>query len=284
MTYVPGLKLGLKWGGPRRQTSPFRLADPNSLGNIPPWTDARPGMHVGHGYEVFNQGDEGSCVGNGGSAVGFTALVRSGETDLFIPSRQGLYDMAALLDGTWGSDEGTTISQMLNVFTKYGFWPENKPGDPANEPYPGTFKRIKPSPESLAYGQKHQGLIEAHVAQNACMIKAVLAQGVPVILGWQVYDEDMEIAGNASKGIMPRNPKGSLQGGHCGVLFGYNDTDQPQAAPGFEHAPIPAGYMGNLNSWGPNTGDHGYLWFPQSRVLSSDYFDDFGALQTAEIG
>lgn len=281
---ISGRRFGLKWGGPRKQISPsFRLS-PSLIANLPPWADVRPNCPVGHGYKVFDQGEKGSCVGAGGRIAGFAALVLSGETDLFDPSVDGLYDSARILDGDFNSDAGTTISTMLDVLVQCGLWPQDRPGDPANEPYQSTFNPKRPSEASLAYGQNHQGLVRAHVAQTACVLKTILAMGVPVLCGFNVYQEDMDVAGNRSDGIMPRNPAGSILGGHNCSIVGYNDTDQPQAAPGFEHAPIPPGLMTDENSWSETTGDHGYIHFAQSRVLSADYFDDFGALQSAEIG
>ena len=276
-------RLGLKWGGPRKNTRPIRLSY-EQLSNVPPWADCRPNLHVGHGFDVFDQGDEGSCVGNGTAAAVFAALVLCGEKDLFIPSRQGIYDKARELDGDFAYDNGTSISQAMNAVQLVGVWPENKPDDPANEPYPGTFAPVHASAASLAFGEEHQALQMRHVDQTALVIKAVIASGIPVLMGWQVYGEDMDLASRAGTGVMPRNPGGDLDGGHCGLICTYNDTTLPQAAPGFEFAPTPPGLAGNLNSWSNKTGCHGYLFFPQSRVLSPDFMDDFGAIPAIEIG
>lgn len=277
-------RLGLKWGGPRAQNRPAFRLDPRVIADLPPWADVRPNCPVGHGYGIFDQANKGSCVGAGARIAGFAALVRSGEKDLFEPSVDGLYDSARIKDGDFNEDAGTTISTMIDTLCEVGMWPQDKSDDPANEPYQPDFNPKRPSAASLAYGQNHQGLVRAHVQQTACVIKGILAMGVPVLCGFNVYQEDMDVAGVMGDGIMPRSPRGSILGGHNCTIVGYNDTDQPQAAPGFEIAPIPPGMIVDENSWGAITGLHGYIYFYQSRVFNRDFFDDFGALQTAEIG
>jgi C1A family cysteine protease len=216
---------------------------------------------------VYDQGNEGSCTGNAGSALAYAALRKVGVASPFIPSREGLYQQALIKENSWGWDAGAYLRDIMWAIANLGVWPEDRPGDPANQPYTEHGYDDVPSDASLAFGLDHQGLVYCAVEQSLCQLQGVLATGYPFMFGFTVYDS-FEFIGNDGLMPMPGNDEGVL-GGHAVVAVGYDNATRRFKV---------------RNSWSADWGDHGYFYMPYEYALSPDLSDDFWTLQTIEEG
>ena len=238
---------------------------------LPPFVDQR-----ASDPPVYDQGQEGSCTGNAGAYLDFRVR-KTLNKDLYDASRDGLYGQALKIEGTFGSDNGAEIRDILKVIAQVGTWPENRPGDPANQPYNEHGYDTEPKAASLTFGKAHEGLVYAAVDQSLCQMKGVLATGYPIIIGFTVCSS-FESDATAATGIvtMPGSDEAVL-GGHAVAIVGYDDLGKD--AGGF--APIPRCWVVR-NSWGADWGDKGYCYFPYEYLLNPDLSDDFWVLTKVE--
>jgi C1A family cysteine protease len=95
---------------------------------------------------------------------------------------------------------------------------------------------------------------------QANLLKAALAAGRPVVLGFTVY-ESFEAAAVAKTGIIPMPaPTESVLGGHCVLLVGYDDSKSQWIV---------------RNSWGTGWGQAGYCEFPYAYLTNPNLASDF---------
>lgn len=250
--------------GWRRQLPDHRdirmAVKPSILRALPERVDLRDGD-----LSIFDQGTEGSCTGNAGSAIGYWALRLSGHESLFVPSREGLYQQALIRENSWGWDAGAYMRDIMWAIANKGMWPEDQPEHPANQPYTGHGYDDVPSSESLIYGEQHQGLVYCAVEQSLCQMQGVLASGYPFMFGFSVYESFDHIG---SDGMMPYPaPSESQLGGHAVVAVGYDNASRRFII---------------RNSWGEGWGDNGYFFMPMEVLTNKDMSDDFWVLTTVE--
>lgn len=200
---------------------------------------------------VLDQGNIGSCVAN---AVFAAFYIQSfGNIQL---SRLQLYMCTREIDGSsLTKDSGATIRGCMKAISNYGL---------SNEvlwPYiTKNFVKLAPS-QSFTNLYLLTNFTYTFINQNLLDLQQVLNNSIPVIFGIKVYSSFFST--NASKyGIipMPNTKKESLQGGHCIVLIGYDNTKK---------------VFKFLNSWGTSWGDAGYGYLPYAYVLSKSLSSDF---------
>jgi hypothetical protein len=252
-----------KWGW-KRQLPDHRdfkfSARPSIMRTLPESVDQRP-----DNIPCYDQGNEGSCTGNAASAVARWALQKQSHPELFVPSREGIYQQALIREGSWGSDNGAYLRDVMWAVATKGVWPEDKAGDPANQPYTEHGYDDVPSSASLIYGEQHQGLVYCAVEQSLCAMQGVLASGYPFMFGFSVFSSFEAIG---SDGMMPMpGPRESLLGGHAVVAVGYNNATRRFIV---------------RNSWGTGWGAGGYFYMPYEYAINPDLSDDFWVLQQIE--
>ena len=100
-------------------------------------------------------------------------------------------------------------------------------------------------------------------------VRESLARGLPVVMGFDVYDSFMSEA-VAKSGVVtvPDTASESLQGGHAVLAVGYDDAKQALLI---------------RNSWGPEWGIGGYCWMPYWYVTSG-HASDFTVIMMEELG
>jgi len=196
---------------------------------------------------VYDQGQVGSCVGNGTSFV-----VEFIQPSLGTPSRLFVYYNARLLENDTNQDGGAQIHDGVQGVVTYGIIPETE--------WPYDVNQVTTQPPQQCYTDARKDVVTNYFALNSNQdIKQCLAAGFPIVFGMTVY-ESFESDGVAQTGIVPM-PAASEQtvGGHCMAIVGYNDTTERWIV---------------RNSWGSSWGQAGYCEIPYTYTdqFASDYW------------
>jgi len=133
-----------------------------------------------------------------------------------------------------GRDQGSTIPDALELVKKQGC---------------ATLKTMpysdyRTQPDSTARSEAVQYKAESYVrldGKNPSTLKAVLADGNPVVIGMKTYENFMTYKGGVYKSV-----SGSYLGGHAMVAVGYDDGKKAFKI---------------LNSWSEQWGEKGYCWY-----------------------
>jgi C1A family cysteine protease len=205
---------------------------------------------------IYTQGDLGSCTANALCAAMQYLDNKEG-------SRLFLYYNEIDIEGLVNDDSGATLEDGINSLLNTGvceekFWPYNI----------NNFK-IKPTENCYANAQLHKAIHIEQIDSNPNLtptekkqiMKTVLAQGYPIILGIDIY-ESFEYHSVSVNGLVPfpNVYKEKYLGGHAILVVGYDHNK-------LVHNNIGAWIC--RNSWGPNWGDHGYFYLPY-KYLSSN--------------
>ena len=216
---------------------------------LPPKVDLRPRCP-----SVYDQGQLGSCTGNGWAGVVEFLLLKQGLQD-FTPSRLFIYYNERVMDDDVSVDAGASISDGAQVVSTQGcpheaLWPYNI-ANFAEAPVPGVYQD----------GIQHLALQVQQVRQDLTSMKEVLASGLPIVIGFTVF-QSFESDQVTSTGIVPMPGHHEKQvGGHCVVLVGYDDSQSAFIV---------------RNSWGTAWGLKGYCMMQYAYLtnprLSSDFW------------
>jgi len=221
--------------GPLIHGSLLGSIGPN-LAGLPVEVDLRPRTT----FQPYDQGSIGSCTAN---AV--AAAIRFLDPS-FVPSRLYLYYHARALRGNEEVDSGSAITDNVKV--------ANTRGVPSETVYPyvtSQFK-VRPPPDADTDAELHRGIDRQSLYNSPESLKAALAAGYPVPIGYNVYQSFMETQ-SMTTGVapMPNPATERYLGNHCVALWGYSDIKQ--------HYII-------LNSWGSGRGDKGYFYMPYAQI------------------
>jgi C1A family cysteine protease len=203
---------------------------------------------------VYDQGQLGSCTGNGWAGAVEFLRMKQGLTD-FTPSRLFIYYNERVADGDVPQDAGAAVSDGATVVTKIGC--------PNETLWPYDISAFAEQPPQQAYddAKNHLVLQVQQVSQDLASMKEVLADGLPIVVGFTVY-QSFESQRVSQTGVvhMPGHHE-AVVGGHCVVLVGYDDSERRFIA---------------RNSWGTGWGMAGYFTMPYAYMtnprLSSDFW------------
>ncbi len=199
---------------------------------------------------VFDQGQLGSCTGNGTAALlGYMENKKISAWQVF--SRLFIYWHERQLEGSIDEDAGADIRDGMKVLQKIGaplesYWP-----------YHIDQFRVQPSAIAEAQATSHK-INKYHRVLKLSTAKAALAHGHPIVIGFLVYNsfESEEVA---RTGIVPMPKADEKQlGGHCVLIVGYDDEKQCFIV---------------RNSWGEGWGDKGYCYLPYQFIESEIIMD-----------
>jgi C1A family cysteine protease len=220
---------------------------------LPPSVDLRPQCPP-----VYDQGQLGSCTGNGiAAAVEFDQ--RKLGTKEFMPSRLFIYYNERVMEGTVNQDSGAQIRDGVKSVATVGAPPETD--------WPYDIKKFAQKPPGTAYSDAKQDLVSsyARVAQNLSQMQGCLAEGYPFVFGFTVY-ESFEGDAVAKTGIVPMPSSGEhVVGGHCVVAVGYDNAKRVFMI---------------RNSWGVAWGIKGYCLMPYEYLLNPNLASDFWTIRT----
>jgi C1A family cysteine protease len=204
---------------------------------------------------IYDQKALGSCTGNAVGGVFHFDELKQGLKDAFMPSRLFIYYNERVLDGTpVDEDAGSEIRTGIKTIAKQGVCSE------ALWPYIIKKFSVKPTDKCYSEALKHRAIKYMRVEQKLESLKACLAEGYPVVFGFNVF-ESFESDAVAKTGIVPMPAADEKNiGGHAVVLVGYDDEKK---------------WFIVRNSWGVAWGDKGYFYMPYDYVTDNKLCDDF---------
>ncbi len=144
---------------------------------------------------------------------------------------------------TGGVNRGTAITQHMTILEEKGATPfplfphtDNIKVLPGEKAYKEAENYRSASHKRLdRYDEKRgQWVVDLHT------VKTVLAEGLPVIGGFEVYENFYNYKGGIYKRV-----SGKPTGGHAMCIVGYDDE---------------FGALRIVNSWGEDWGDRGFIW------------------------
>ena len=243
---------------------------------------------------IYNQGQIGSCTANAAAALleynlrrafiveqqrrSTSGAFRSGEMaigkEYYTPtSRMFIYKCTRDLMMAKG-DSGAYIRTTMGSLALFGAPPEK---------YWGYSEGIDRAPPAFCYSfasnyqaisyfrldEKTVGIPVKDKGEALNEIKSTLAQSLPVMFGFQVYESIRE----ANDGKIPYPARGEkIIGGHAVLCVGYDDALMIGDK---------VGAFLIRNSWGEEWGEKGYGWLPYDYLLAG-LAQDWWALVKAE--
>ena len=205
---------------------------------------------------ILNQQSLGSCAPTQISNALRYCLRRDKITD-FQPSRLFIYYFARVIDKLpIDQDTGITIRGGLKAVSKYAacseiWWP-----------YIIRNFKIKPPDACIQAAAQHlNGFAYYSIPRNLTQIKQAIYNGLPVILGIQIYDS-LEADETLQTGVIPipNIQTEKSYGAHCVALYSYDDTTRT---------------FGMMNSWGTAVGQQGWFQLSYDFVMNPDLATDF---------
>jgi C1A family cysteine protease len=206
---------------------------------------------------VYDQAQLGSCTANsiaGGSAF----LFKRNGVDI-MPSRLFIYYNERVIEDTVNQDSGAQLRDGIKAIATYGECPE------ALWPYDPTQFAVVPPDACFAAAVQHKALTYERISNDVNAMKTCLANGLPFVFGFTVYDS-FESEAVAATGMLPMpGPNETVQGGHAVLAVGFDDATQMFTI---------------RNSWGPNWGDNGYFYMPYAYLSDESLADDRWAIDS----
>ena len=217
-----------------------------TITTLPSRVDLRPGCSP-----IEDQGQLGSCTGN--AIAGIIEYLDRRAGKMIDVSRLFIYYEERVLESTVNEDVGAYIRDGIKVVNKKGVCLEPL--------WPYMISRYRTKPSASAYKDALRRKARSYQKiTNFTGVKQALAQGYPVVIGFDVY-ESFDTQQVADTGIMPYpQPNEELLGGHAVTLVGYDDATNTFIA---------------RNSWGPDWGDHGYFYMPYQVIQNTSMSGDF---------
>jgi C1A family cysteine protease len=169
-------------------------------------------------------------------------------------SRLFIYYEERLIEGIVNYDSGAYIRDGIKVV--------NKKGAPLENLWPYIITRFKTKPTTAAYNDALKRKATAYQrCANFAAVKSALAQGYPVVVGFDVYESfEYPVTNNTGMMPYPNTATEQLLGGHAVALVGYNDNTNRFIA---------------RNSWGTGWGDNGYFYMPYQVIQNTSMSSDF---------
>ncbi len=215
---------------------------------------------------VYDQGELGSCTANAiGAAYEFQQRKQS--LEVYPPSRLFIYYGERQIEGTIDSDAGAEIRDGMKVVSKLGA--------PHEQLWPYVVGRFARKPTRPAYvdAAKHNCLAYESVDVSALAVKAALAAGHPVVVGFTVYESFYDIT---KDGRMPLpKPNEKVEGGHAVLVVGYRKMKVKGTSTMSDHAIV-------RNSWGASWAAKGHFYMPLRWLCNTDNANDFWTITITE--
>lgn len=213
---------------------------------------------------VFNQGNIGSCTGNGTSAL--LAFVYAMEKlKVFIPSRLFIYYNARDIENSVNEDAGAQIRDCIKTVAKQGVCDEVE--------WPYVEKKFAVRAPISCYNHASQHVaVQYYRIDNKSLnsLKACLDANACIVFGLTLYDSFEKGNWTETTCVMPfPNVKYEEEiGGHALVVVGYSDAKKCFLV---------------RNSWGKDwcKKEGGHFWLPFS-IMTSDMVSDCWTVTVAK--
>ncbi|MEI7435611.1 MAG: C1 family peptidase [bacterium] len=225
---------------------------------LPPRVDLRAGCPP-----VEDQGELGSCTAQAlAGALEFLELaaIRAAPLQPVFHdlSRLFIYYNERVAMGTVKEDSGAMLRDGIKTMAKLGACKEDL--------WPYEIARFASKPTARCYTEAVGHTVKAYQRLNSLQeMKSCLAQGLPFVFGFSVYEHVMTPA-IARTGVirLPRSGERML-GGHAILAVGYDDAK---------------GRLIFRNSWGASWGQKGYGEMPYDYLTRRELSDDFWCIQS----
>ncbi len=213
-------------------------------------------------FPIFDQGQLGSCTGNGiAFAVLFDAVKQGLLQPTDVPSRLFIYWGERDMEGTTDSDAGANIRDGIQFVAKNGVCLESGPD---SWPYDTSQFTVCPPDSCWQAAVKFEAVQYQSVPQVAQSLRGCIAEGYPVVFGFTCY-EGLESEDATNTGMVPMpGPQENPLGGHCVAAVAYDDSTR---------------LFKCRNSWSDQWGDHGYFYLPYEYLLRPDLSSDFWTIR-----
>lgn len=214
-----------------------------------------------HMPPVYDQGQLGSCTGNGSAAaLDYKHHLVTGK--FFTPSRLFIYYGAREIEGTIAQDAGAQIRDVIAVTLKLGSPPESI------WPYRPNCFAVKPPPAAYTSGAQFQALhaYKVNNGDGGVQVRQSLSASLPVVFGALVYQAIERLNAKDYRLPLPKSGERSI-GGHCMVIVGHNDANAVYVV---------------RNSWGTGWGSAGYCLIPYAYIDNPRITSDLWVIDNAE--
>jgi C1A family cysteine protease len=202
---------------------------------------------------VYDQGKLNCCTGNAWAGV-VEFLLRKKKLPPFTPSRMFIYYNERVMDNDVATQAEVAVGNGAHVISTQGC--------PHEKLWPYVISKFADKPPAKVYqdGLLHLAPQVQQVAQDLTSMKEVLASGLPVVIGFVVY-ESFESDAVTKTGIVPMPGHHEQRvGGHCVVLAGYDDSKSSFIV---------------RNSWGASWGIKGYCMMPYAYLTNPRLAGEF---------
>jgi C1A family cysteine protease len=190
---------------------------------------------------IVDQGELGSCTANAIVSGLREYLLLQAKQPWIALSRLFLYYEERLLEGTVNEDDGAKIRDGMKVLKNIGVCLE------AEDPYNINKFTNPPTAQNISAAIQYKITSYQRVV-NLAMLKTVLTEGLPVVIGIEVYSSfESEAVNHTGIVSVPDIQTEDLLGAHAVLVVGYDDINQWAIV---------------RNSWGINWGDQGYFYLP----------------------
>ena len=201
---------------------------------------------------ILDQGTLGSCVSNA-----FSQTINIMTNNTLAISRLYHYYCGRGIDADSSIiDTGLDIRSAATIISKFGAVKEN------TWPYIISKFSVLPPLNVFQSAKLFQKYVYTFINQDLNSLKTCLVQNnTPIIFGILVYSSFMtQAVSNTGNVPMPNTKKEILQGGHCILMIGYNDSTKTFLC---------------VNSWGTNWGLKGLFNLPYDYVTNPALASDF---------
>lgn len=223
---------------------------------LPPQVDLRAGCSP-----VEDQGELGSCTAQAlAGALEYLELktllsgVPPSYRDL---SRLFIYYNERVDMDTVREDSGAMLRVGIKTLAKFGVCREDL--------WPYDTECFAKKPSERCYQEACGHTITSYQRLSSLSeMKACLAQGMPFVFGFSVYEHVMTRTVARSGAVRMPSAGERLLGGHAVLAIGYDDA---------------AGVLAFRNSWGETWGKKGYGQLPYGYLTDRNLSDDFWCIQ-----
>ena len=200
--------------------------------------------------KIYDQSNLGSCVSNAiASCINYyNPNINSSRLYIYFNARAN--SSQDIID-----DTGISVRDGCKSIYNYSVCNENM------WPYNITQFSIMPTINCYVNTFKFNNLKYLSVNQDINSIKYALTSNNPIIFGINVYSSFLtQSVANTGIVPLPNTNTEILQGGHCVLMCGFNDTTKQIKC---------------ANSWGTKWGSNGFFYLPYSYILNPNLANDF---------
>lgn len=210
---------------------------------------------------ITDQGSFGAVTANA-LAYALRVVRRTYGFRDFIPSRMFIYHFGRKAEGRCADrDTGMAIESGCIALRDHSVCSEDIWS------YSEQHLSLNPSPYALAAAKNHEAIDFRPVLQSEVTIKNLLLRGSPIVFGFTVFSSFMTSQVAVTGRVpVPTYSQEEQNGGHVGVLIGYDDGLMEGGAFLF------------ANSFSNRWGMKGLGWIPYAYVLHTEYARDFYTL------